>query len=285
MTWHWKGKAIRVGFDRRGEGPTLLLLPALSSISTRREIHPLQERFASAFATVAIDWPGFGDQPRPAIDWDPIAYTSFLRHVLTQLSLRPFATVAAGHAASFALSIAADAPGSLGSLCLIAPIWRGPLPTVMDGRRKVGKWIARAGDLAVLGHLLYRLNVNPPVVRMMARGHVYSDPNWLTGFSEKMAVITAPGARYASIRFVTGMLDLMQDRSSFVQTAKCVNDPILVVYGAETPRTSKAEMEALAAVPNVEITQLPYGKLAVHEEFPDAVAEAVRSFLGSRSRP
>jgi len=155
MTWHWKGKAIRVGFDRRGEGPTLLLLPALSSISTRREIHPLQERFASAFATVAIDWPGFGDQPRPAIDWDPIAYTSFLRHVLTQLSLRPFATVAAGHAASFALSIAADAPGSLGSLCLIAPIWRGPLPTVMDGRRKVGKWIARAGDIAVLGHLLY----------------------------------------------------------------------------------------------------------------------------------
>jgi hypothetical protein len=58
-----------------------------------------------------------------------------------------------------------------------------------------------------------------------------------------MAVISAPGARYASIRFVTGMLDLISDRTSFIEMAKGVKDPILVLYGAETPRRSKAEME------------------------------------------
>jgi pimeloyl-ACP methyl ester carboxylesterase len=123
--------------------------------------------------------------------------------------------------------------------------------------------------------------VNPAMVRMMARGHVYADPNWLTGerFTQKMAVVTGAGARHAAIRFVTGMLDPMPNHSLFIETAKRVKEPILVVYGAATPRRSKAEMETLASVPHVQSVELSHGKLAVHEEFPDAVAEAVRSFL------
>jgi len=242
---------------------------------------PLQERLASDFSTIAIDWPGFGDEPRPPIPWQPSAYAAFLRYVLTHVAAHPLATVAAGHAASYALSAAATSPNSAGMLCLIAPTWRGPLPTMMGGRRRVGQLIARASDLPVLGQLLYRLNVNPAMVRMMARGHVYANPDWLTGerFTQKMAVVTGAGARHAAIRFVTGMLDQMPNHSLFIETAKRVKDPILVIYGAATPRRSKAEMETLASVPHVRSVELPHGKLAVHEEFPDAVAEAVRSFL------
>jgi pimeloyl-ACP methyl ester carboxylesterase len=281
LAWNWKGKAIRVGYDLLGKGPTLLLLPALSSISTRHEMRPLQERLASAFSTITIDWPGFGDQPRPALAWEPAGYVAFLRHVITQLHLRPFATVAAGHAATYALSLAADVPGSLGRLCLIAPTWRGPLPTVMQGRRGLGAWITRAGDLPIIGAVLYRINVNGPVVRIMARGHVYSDPNWLAGkpLEQKMAVTKAPGARYASIRFVTGTLDLISDRASFIELVKRVKDPILVLYGSETPRRSKAEMEALVSLTRVKSVELPHGKLAVHEEFPDVVAKGVNTIL------
>jgi hypothetical protein len=54
ITWTWDGEAVRVGVDRAGTGPALLLLPALSSISTRAEMRPLQERLASSFATVAV---------------------------------------------------------------------------------------------------------------------------------------------------------------------------------------------------------------------------------------
>jgi hypothetical protein len=42
---------------------------------------------------------------------------------------------------------------------------------------------------------------------------------------------------------------------------------------------SRAEMEALAELPNVQVQWLAKGMLAIHEEFPDAVAAAVRSFL------
>jgi pimeloyl-ACP methyl ester carboxylesterase len=281
IVWNWKGQAVRVGVDRLGIGPTVLLLPALSSISTRHEMRPLQERLASHFTTVAIDWPGFGDEPRPAIRWRPNAYVTFLRYVLTEQVTRPFATVAAGHAASYALAVGGAAPNTTGPLCLIAPTWRGPLPTMMRGRRRLGEIIVRVGDLPMLGQILYRLNVNPPIVRMMARGHIYVDPNWLRGerLAQKMTVVRAPGARHASMRFVTGMLDLMKSRSEFLETARRFREPILVMYGAPTPRRSKAEMQALAVIPNVRCVELRSGKLGVHEEFADEVAEVVRSFL------
>ena len=38
-------------------------------------------------------------------------------------------------------------------------------------------------------------------------------------------------------------------------------------------------MQALAVLPNVCSVELPSGKLGVHEEFPDEVARAVKSFL------
>ena len=77
ITWSWERQEVRIGYDRLGVGPVVLLLPALSSISTRREMRPRQERLVSDFATVAIDWPGFGDKPRPPIPWQPAAVRQF----------------------------------------------------------------------------------------------------------------------------------------------------------------------------------------------------------------
>jgi pimeloyl-ACP methyl ester carboxylesterase len=61
--------------------------------------------------------------------------------------------------------------------------------------------------------------------------------------------------------------------------AERIAGPILLLYGAGTPRKSKAEMEALASRPNVRSIVLPAGKLCVHEEFPGPVADAIKSFL------
>jgi hypothetical protein len=79
IMWTWNRQPVRVGFDHLGEGSTLLLLPAFSSISTRQEMRPLQERLASEFATVAIDWPGFGAEPRPPMAWGPVCELSAAR--------------------------------------------------------------------------------------------------------------------------------------------------------------------------------------------------------------
>ena len=285
IEWTWRDETIRVGIDHRGQGPTVLMLPALSSISTRSEMRPLAEKLASIFTTIAIDWPGFGDQPRPSVAWEPDAYRAFLAHILQELP-NPTATVAAGHAAGYLLCHAAEHPGSAGCLCLVAPTWRGPLPTMMGGRRTMFRYISQLVDLPVIGSALYRLNVNRPMIRVMGRGHVYADPAWLDErrLAEKLAVTNARGARHASFRFVAGELDPMPTHDAFIATARLVTDRILVVYGAATPSRSKAEIEALRGLPNVQSVELPVGKLAVHEEFPGLVAEAVQSFLGEEVR-
>jgi pimeloyl-ACP methyl ester carboxylesterase len=281
IEWRYQGNSVRVGMTWHGQGLSLLMLPALSSISTRREMWPLQERLGSRFTTLAVDWVGFGDRPRPPLGWSPEIYRSFLGHVLTEVAPRPFATIAAGHAAAYCLDAGAARPGSTGRLCLISPTWRGPLPTMMGRKHPMFAQISRMVDWPVVGDLLYRLNVNRFMVRKMALGHVYAESSTLSDarFEEKMAVTRAFGARYSSVRFVAGELDPMATREAFLIAARQVNDPIMVVYGAETPPRSRAEMEALAGLPNVVATVVPHAKLAVHEEFPDEVATTIKHFL------
>ncbi|MCS0504774.1 alpha/beta fold hydrolase [Ancylobacter mangrovi] len=112
IEWTADGRPVRIGFARFGSGPNLLLLPALSSISTRAEMRPLQEGLGGSFSTVAIDWPGFGDRPRPNIDWRPELYRSFLDFVVTEV-VAPDVTVAAGHGAGYVLAAAADDPSAI----------------------------------------------------------------------------------------------------------------------------------------------------------------------------
>ena len=74
--------------------------------------------------------------------------------------------------------------------------------------------LCRLVDQLVIGPLIYWLNVNRFVVRRMGAGHVYADSGYLIGgrLEEKLAVIRAAGARFASVRFVTGRLDPLSSR-------------------------------------------------------------------------
>ena len=137
-------RRVRVGLGRRS-GPRwcgALGRGADRPPAARPEFHfdagpdePLAERLPGSFTTVVVDWPGFGDRPRPRVGWRPEAYASFLAHFQDHVVRAPLrATIAAGHAAGYALTRAATLPGSLGRLCLVAPTWRGPLPTMLGKR-------------------------------------------------------------------------------------------------------------------------------------------------------
>ncbi len=283
ISWRCDGRNLSIGLDRAGRGPTVLLLPALSSISTRREMHPLQERLAPSFTTIVIDWPGFGEQPKPYVDWRPEIYEAFLTHLLTHVVPNPFGTIAAGHAAGYVLKHYSKHEHAAGRLVLLSPTWRGPLPTMMGGDRVIFPRIARAFDPPLLGAMLYGLNVNRVVVGMMARGHVYADPAWLSGrrMEEKLAVTRPPGARHASARFVTGRLDPFRSREEQAKTVQRVTVPMLNLFSENAPAKSRAEMEALAMLPNVRTVRLPEGKLSFYEEFPEEAADAIHEFLAT----
>jgi pimeloyl-ACP methyl ester carboxylesterase len=281
LHWSWQGRALSLGVDEAGSGAPVLLLPALSSISTRREMHPLMKLLATRARVIAPDWPGFGDQPRPPVALTPEMLSSFLDYFAHREVPALHGTIAAGHAATYALYLAAQKPGILGRLILVAPTWRGPLPTMANGNRPIFGAIRRMVGLPVIGPLIYRLNVNPFVVRMMVAGHVYSDPNSLSAQQkkEKWDVIKAPGARFGSAAFVTGALDRADTREVFLDLARRAGRRILVAYGAETPPKSRAEMEALAILPIVKTSVAPRGKLGTHEECPAAIEPVLVEFL------
>ena len=280
--WRWQGQDVVVGTTRLGTGPKALLLPALSSISTRAEVAPLAAALAERFTTLTIDWPGFGAAPKPAVAWDRAALGAFLRFTLDEVAPDAVLVVAAGHAAGYLLREAAARPMPGRRLALVAPTWRGPLPTMLRRRAAWLAGLARAADLPLLGTALYRLNVNPAMVRAMTRAHVYADPAWLTParLAGKRAVTGAKGARHAAVRFVAGCLDPFDDRAGFLAAAEALREPALVVYGADAPPKSRAEMEALSAVSTVKCRVLPRGKLSVHEEFPDEVARSLLEHWG-----
>jgi pimeloyl-ACP methyl ester carboxylesterase len=285
LDWTVDGTALRIGATRRGSGPLALLLPALSSISTRAEMAPLAARLSDRFATLAVDWPGFGDLPRPARDWSRGDMVRWLDHLLTVVAPSPALVVAAGHAAGYVLLRGMSRPADFGHAALVAPTWRGPLPTML-GRRPGWLGAVRAAvDAPVVGPSLYRLNLSGPVIGRMARGHVYGDPGWLSGerLATKRALSEVAGARFASVRFVTGALDPCEEADPVRDAAAALRGQLTLVWGDATPRKSRAEMEALARAAGLTPTLIPQAKLGAHEEHPDACAAAILRGVDARA--
>src|SRR5918992_2677218 len=223
FAWSWQGRAMPVAHDIIGEaaGPPILFLPAMSTVSARAEMAPLAHRLADVGRCVLVDWPGFGDAPRAALDYGPEICRAFLEDFLDHLGKhhgngKP-AVIAAGHAAGYALDLEARRPGSWSRLGLIAPTWRGPLPTMMDGQKRLQARIRKLIHWPVIGPIIYRLNTMELVVRRMYRNHVFADPAFLTPefMRAKMRIVRRPNARFASASFVTGGLDPMHDRRAF----------------------------------------------------------------------
>ena len=278
VDWSWDGVKLSCPLTRQGTGPRALFLPALSSISTSGEMAPLQALLADRFETVAPDWPGFGTGDKPRLAWTPEAMAAWLDHLLTAVFPAPALIVAAGHAAGYVLRHFAAKPEEAPQIVLVAPTWRGPLPTMMGKRPAWLGRVRKAVDMPVGGPALYALNLNDLVIRKMARGHVYSDPDWLTPdrLREKRRVARATGARFGSIRFVTGALDPFQGADDAHRAAATISpDRMQMIWGAETPRKSKATMAALAKAAGVTPTLLSHGKLGLHEEFAGGVCDRI----------
>ena len=199
FAWSWRGTPIPVGYELSGPAGAepILMLPAMSTVSTRDELRALAH-YLETRCCVITDWPGFGDTARPRLDYDRDLCRGFLEelvaHLQGELGARSFAVVACGHAAGYAIGLEARQPETFTHLVLIAPTWRGPLPTMMNGRKPIQQYIRRLIHAPVIGELFYRLNVSRPVVRMMYRRHVFADPAFLTDelLADRLR-ITPPG--------------------------------------------------------------------------------------------
>ncbi|WP_309738316.1 alpha/beta fold hydrolase [Chamaesiphon sp. OTE_20_metabat_361] len=278
--WSWQGQPVSVAYETEGVGKPILLLPAFSTVSSRTEMSGLAQLLKSQYQVTTVDFPGFGDSDRSRLDYAPPLYRQFLAEFVRDIYRSPIAIIAAGHAAGYALNLAATVPNSVSELILVAPTWRGPLPTMARGQKPWLKGIRELIRTPVIGQLLYQLTTTPSFLAFMYRRHVYADAHKLTPdlLTQKRQITQQPGARYGAGAFVTGGLDPYLDRASAIAHLQSLSIPVLIAIGQSSPPKSTAEMLALAEVPHVISHTLP-GTLGMHEEYPAELYEVILPFL------
>lgn len=279
--WHWQEQSLNIAYETEGVGAPILLLPAFSTASSRTEMSGLAGYLRSQFQVTTVDFPGFGDSDRPPLDYAPPLYHQFLADfVRDNYTATPVTIIAAGHAAGYAIDLAASNPERVAKLILVAPTWRGPLPTMANGQQPWLKSVRDAIRTPIIGQFLYQLNTTPSFLGLMYRRHVYTDASKLTAdfMQRKRELAQQPGARYGAAAFVTGGIDPYHDRGRAISQLQSIAIPILLAIGESSPPKSKAEMLALADVAGVNSVTLS-GTLGLHEEYAAELYAAIYPFL------
>lgn len=274
-SWRWHHQPVSVVYETLGGGSPILLLPALSTVSSRSEMAALARGLARRHRVIALDWPGFGDSSRLPVDYRPDFFYQCLGDFVQSQFSEPIAVVAAGHAAGYALRLGAQKPGVWSRMVLTSPTWRGPL-SVMGAPQAMRDGVRELVRSPLVGDALYTLNTAPAFLRWMYQRHVFVDEETLTAdfMAQKYAITQKENARYAPAAFVTGTLDPATSREEYLGWAKSLSVPLMVVIGQQSPDASKAEMESLSALPGVETLRMR-GSLGVHEEMGDDIAAAI----------
>ena len=227
---------------------------------------------------VSFDWPGFGDSERPAMAYNANtlreALTGILQH-LQGADLNKINVVAAGHSAPIALGLAEQCSRQWAQIVVVAPTFRGPLPTMTGRAGQSFNWVRRLVELPLIGPLLYRLNTSRAILKLMLRRHVWVNRNLLTPqrLREQQQISRQPGARFASVAFVSGGLDAASDSRWWLAQIQNLHCPLHVVLANEAPPRSKQEMLTLADKAD-RVSDID-GRLGLHEEFGQELAQSV----------
>ncbi len=279
--WRQPGRTVEIAISELGGGGSAwLLLPALSTISSRQEWQPFgaallerqthghdQGQGVEAPRLISLDWPGFGESERPRMPYDAALLARFLADFRRDCCPADCGLIAAGHAAGIAL-LAAQLHGlEFREWVMVAPTWRGPFPTMAQRRSRAFPLIRALVEAPLLGPVLYRFNTSRSVLGWMSRRHVDVDGPGLTpeGIAARQAIARQSGARFASGAFVTGGLDPYDNPDGWLAAAQGLQKPLTVVIADQSPPKSLAEMQALAAVAD-RVLHLS-GRLGAHEEF------------------
>ncbi|XP_058083659.1 uncharacterized protein LOC131231472 [Magnolia sinica] len=304
-SWQWKfqDNSVNIYYEEyEGESPepskNILMVPTISDVSTVEEWRSVAKDIVAreggvSWRATIVDWPGLGYSDRPSINYNADVMEKFLAEFInasdSPLSRAgsDFVVFGGGHAATIALRAANKGLVKPSAIAAIAPTWAGPLPIVfgrssdMETRYGLLRGTLRA---PAVGWMMYNVLVsNEKSIQSQYKSHVYADPQNVTpGIVESRYALTKrKGARYVSAAFLTGLLDPVQSREEFLDLFGGMDGkmPVLVMSTVNSPKRSKAEMDALNGAKGVsKFVEVP-GALLPQEEYPAVVAEELYKFL------
>ncbi|GLJ50120.1 hypothetical protein SUGI_1066360 [Cryptomeria japonica] len=302
-TWSFENKPLKIYFEehkRNGSGPfkDIIMLPTISDVSTTDEWKAVakdlsMQELAENWRTIIVDWPGFGLSDRPSIQYNADLMEKFLVDFLCaadslfKSSDTERVIVGGGHAATIAVRGATKGLVNVSAIIAVAPTWAGPLPIVfgrgsdMETRYGLLRTTLRA---PALGWMMYNVLVsNQKSIESQYKSHVYADSKNVTPslVESRYALTKREGARYAPAAFLTGLLDPVQSREEFLALFAGLEGkvPTLIISTTNSPKRSKAEMEALKGAKGVsKFVEVP-GALLPQEEYPSAVSVELLKFI------
>ncbi|KAM3257760.1 hypothetical protein ACQJBY_049838 [Aegilops geniculata] len=301
--WTFEDKPVSVYYEEHEQGTAenvknILMIPTISDVSTVEEWRVVAKDIVTrkgelSYRATIVDWPGLGYSDRPSLNYNADVMENFLVQLLNSPN-SPVAdadgelvVVGGGHAATIAIRAAGKGLIRPSAVAAVAPTWAGPFPIVfgrgsdMETRYGLLRGTLRA---PAIGWMMYNLLVsNEKSIQSQYKSHVYANPENVTPeiVESRYELTKRKGARYVPATFLTGLLDPVQSREEFLQLfAKLDGDvSVLVVSTLNSPKRSKAEMEALKGAKGVtKFVEVP-GALLPQEEYPLAVAEELYDFL------
>ncbi|KAJ0988309.1 hypothetical protein J5N97_006665 [Dioscorea zingiberensis] len=304
-TWQWRfqDNAVNVYYEEHKEegasnGKNILMIPTISDVSTVEEWRTVakdivMQKGKTDWHTTIVDWPGLGYSDRPSLNYNADVMENFLVEFMNA-SDSPLknlggdlVVIGGGHAATIALRAAAKGLIKPSAIAAVAPTWAGPLPIVfgrssdMESRYGLLRGTLRA---PAVGWMMYNVLVsNEKAIQSQYKSHVYADPNNVTPdiVESRYALTKRKGARFVPAAFLTGLLDPVKTREEFLNLFAEIDGkmPVLVVSTSNSPKRSKAEMDALRGAKGVtKFVEVP-GALLPQEEYPLTVADELYKFL------
>lgn len=281
-------------------------MPTVSDVSTVEEWRVVAEEIVGKdgginWSATIVDWPGLGYSDRPKLDYNADVMEKFLVDFVTApdspvasfVADNEYVVFGGGHAATIAVRATKNGSLKPKAIAAVAPTWAGPLPIVFgrDSNMETRYGLLRGTLRApAVGWMMYNVLVsNEKAIQSQYKSHVYSNPDNVTPdiVESRYALTKRKGARYVPAAFLTGLLDPVSSREEFVQLFAELEGrvPVLVMSTSESPKRSKAEMEALRGAKGVtKFVEVP-GALLPQEEYPKVVAEELYRFLLENFEP
>jgi haloalkane dehalogenase len=258
-----------------GEGEPLLFVHGTPtwSFEYRHLIGGLRDRYRC----VALDHLGFGLSGRPpAAVYTPEAHAGRLRAFVDQLGLRRFTLVAHDFGGPIALPLALAGASTVSRLVILNSwMWSFSDDPEMTKRARM----VSGG----LGRFLYRrFNASLRLVMPSA----YGDRRKLTRAIHRQYLAPFPDADgrervlFALARALLGSAPFYDQL--WQQRGRLANTPALVIWGLKDSAFRPHQLARWRqALPHASFIELPVAGHWPHEEAPDAVLAALRTFLGA----
>lgn len=267
--FRWRN--YRVAYYVAGDGPAVLLVHSINAAASAFEMRGPFGGLRSGHRVFALDLLGYGGSDRPPIQYSAADYMALITDFAREVIGEPAAVVASSLGSAYVVRAAAAAPHLFGALALVCPT--GIAQLAQPATPGASYQLLRGP----LGDLLFDQLTSTVGIRFFLQRQAYFDPSIVDArvIEAFYSTCRAPGAKYAPICFITGLLNC-DISAAFAR----LEQPVLVVWGKQATTTPPEQAQAfLARNPRARLEIIDRARLLVQDEQPDAFNRAVLAFF------